>query len=75
VAQIALHLEVGVEPPGKAVALQLAAELSLQGGLGKIGDVRRHPRHGQALFRPRSRRRVGAARQSGSAMMAWRPTS
>jgi hypothetical protein len=48
VAQIALDLEIGVEAEGLALAaLQLAAELGGEAGLGEIGDVRRHPRHRQ----------------------------
>jgi hypothetical protein len=61
VPQIALHLEVGVKAPGQPVPLQLAAELPLQGGLGQIGDVRRHPGDGQALLRPGPMQGVVAA--------------
>ena len=46
VAQVALYLEVGVEAPGEAVALQLAAELALQRRLGEVSDVGRHARDG-----------------------------
>jgi hypothetical protein len=43
VAQIALDLEIGVEPIGDGMAvLQVAPEFAMQGGLGQIGDVRRH---------------------------------
>ncbi len=67
VAQIALDLEVGVEAPRQAVALQLAAELALQGGLGEVGDVRGHARDRPAPFRgarrpERSRRRASPDR-------------
>ena len=61
VAQIAFHLEVGVEAPAEAVALQFAAELALQGGLGEIGDVGGHAGHGQAFFRPHAGDLIGPA--------------
>ena len=45
VAQIALHLEIGVEREGRIVAiLELAAELAVQRGVRQIGDVRAHAR-------------------------------
>ena len=68
VAQIALHLEVGVEALGDGRrVLQIAAELALQRRLGQIGDVRRHARHRQAALGPhalleRSRRRASRDR-------------
>ncbi len=65
VAQVALYLEIGVEAPGQAVPLQLAAELSLQRRLRKVGDVRGHPRHRQALFRPHALVGVVAAAPVG----------
>src|SRR3546814_12541069 len=46
VAQVALHLEVGLEAEGQRVAvLQAAAELAMQRRLRQIGDVRGHARH------------------------------
>jgi hypothetical protein len=52
VAQIALHLEVGVEAEGLGrEILQAAPKLTVQGLFRKIGDVRRHARHGKAIAR------------------------
>ena len=53
VAQVAFDLEVGVEAEalGRPV-LQPAAELVGQARLGQVGDVRRHPRHREALLGP-----------------------
>ena len=70
-SQIAFHLEVGVETPGEAIALQLAAELALQGLLRKVGDVGRHPRHGQALLRPDLAGGVFAAAPVGIGVAAF----
>ena len=48
VAQVAFHLEVGVETVGDGVAvLQPAAEPPVQRHLRHVGDVRRHARHGE----------------------------
>ena len=45
VAQIALHLEIGVEGERRVVAiLEAAPELAVQGRVRKIGDVRAHAR-------------------------------
>ena len=76
IAQIALDLEIGVEGEGPVVAvLQVAAELALQRALREIGDVRGHAGHREALGRARAGIDIAPARQSGSAMIAWRPTS
>ena len=54
-AEIALHLEVGVEAEGDLVAiLQVAAELRVQRVVRQIGDVRRHARNGEAFARARA---------------------
>ena len=51
-AQIALHLEVGVEAEGDLLAvLEVAAELLVQRVVRQIGDVRGHARDGEALAR------------------------
>ena len=51
-AQIALHLEIGVEAEGDLVAiLEIAAELRVQRIVREIGDVRGHARHGKAFAR------------------------
>ena len=52
VAQIAFHLEIGIEPEGlfRAV-LQPPPELLGQPRFRQIGDVRRHPGDRQAVFR------------------------
>ena len=55
--QIALDLEIGVEPIGRPLAvLQVAAEFAVQRGFRQIGDVRCHARHGQAAMRVRALR-------------------
>ena len=51
-AQIALHLEVGVEAEGDLLpVLEIAAELGVQRLVRHIGDVRGHARHGKPLAR------------------------
>ena len=45
VAQIELHLKIGVEREGRVVAiLKTAAEFAVQRGIGQISDVRAHAR-------------------------------
>ena len=76
-AQIAFDLEIGVEAErlGHHRALQLAAELFGQPGFGQIGDVRRHPRDREARGGRGAARNNRRRSSSGSAMIAWRPTS
>ena len=60
--QIAFHLEIGVETEGdRGAILQLAAELPVQRAVGKIGDVRGHPRDGKAAARERTVAEIDAA--------------
>ena len=52
VAQIALDLEIRVEREGRQLAvLHPPPELAMQRGVGEIGDVPGHPRHGQPAMR------------------------
>ena len=51
-AQIALHLKIGIEAEGDLVAiLEIAAELVVQRIVGHVGDVRGHARHGEPFAR------------------------
>ncbi len=52
VAQVAFHLEIGIEAEGDRLpVLKPSAELAFQGQFRKIGNMRRHARHRQATLR------------------------
>ena len=60
-AQVAFDLKIGVKAKGLlSPVLQPPPELFGQPGLGQIGDMRRHPRDGEAIVRPLARRIVPA---------------
>ena len=65
-AQIALHLEVGIEREGRHVAvLQPAAELAVQRRIGEIGDMRGHARDAKPAMRARAFGEIAAAAPVG----------
>ena len=71
ITQIALDLEIGVEPESRVVAvLKFAAELPMQRHVRQIGDVRGHARHARPRRGLVPSTRYFPPRQSGSAITA-----
>src|SRR4029077_19793636 len=61
IAEIALHLEVGVEAEGDLVAvLQVPAELSVQRVVREISDMRRHAGDRESFARARALLKIPA---------------